>query len=558
MQTDPGELSTTRPSTVLSSALGAAMLRSSVFPCVATDLQGTIQLFNAGAERLLGYTAAEAINRLSLADLCNPKELTERARLLGLQWGVPLQSGLEVMTFKAAQGVEDVYALTLIRKDGGTFPASMSISALRDEQGAIIGFLLSANDNSYRVEAEGVRLDLEAQLRESQKREALGTLAGGIAHDFNNILAVVLGNAELAHRDAVGNPSVQDGLEEIRKAGTRGRELVQQLLTFVRKKHTARVTLALVPVVLEAARLLRATLPARLQIEVDCEPDVPPILADSAQIMQVLINLATNAMQSMPTGPGLIRITLGTARFDVATADSVAVPALFRLAHPEGAVRLTLSDTGLGMDENTRRRIFDPFFTTKAVGEGAGLGLTIVSGILQSHDGVAIVQSQPGKGASFSLFFPIGRAEPTALSAASVARAALVEPALHAPLRILYIDDDPALTSLVKRLLERRGEQVTAYLDAKQALAALRTAPAAFDLVLSDYNMPDLTGLDVAREVRAIRPGLPVAITTGYVDEALQAQAASAGVREVIFKAESVEQFCDAVQRVGRSNKESS
>ncbi len=526
-----------------------------MFPCIATDLQGVVQLFNAGASRLLGYTAAQVINQFSLADLCSPQALIERANVLSQKWGVAIHPGLEAMTFKAAQGVEDVYGLMLIRKDGSTFPATMSIIALRGDQDEIIGYLLNATDDSARAQAEVVRLGLESQLRESQKREALGTLTGGIAHDFNNLLAAILGNAELAHQDSVGNLPVQGCLEEIRKAGDRGRELVQQLLTFVRRKGTSRVAVSLQPVVLEAVRLLRATLPARLQIEVDCAPDVPCILADSTQILQVLINLATNAMHAMPSGPGLIRISVGTARWEAASAECSAVPAAFRAEHPDGAVRLTLSDTGHGMDEATQRRIFDPFFTTKVVGEGTGLGLTIVSGILQSHDGVATVQSQPGQSATFSLYFPMLKAD---LSAPTVGSAAVLQPVLHAPLRILYIDDDAGLLFLVKRLLERRGDQVSIYLDANAALVALRAAPGEFDLVLSDYNMPGLSGLDVAREVRAIRPDLPVAITTGFMDELLEAQAAGAGVREVIFKAQAVGVFCDAVQRVGRSKRESS
>ena len=551
----PTALSPAQPGAVSTSALGAAILRSGMFPCIATDLQGVVQLFNAGASRLLGYTAAQAINHLSLADLCSPQALIERANVLSQRWGVAIQAGLEAMTFKAAQGVEDVYALTLIRKDGSTFPATMSITALRGDQDEIIGYLLNAADDSARVRADAVQADMQALLRESQKREALGTLTGGIAHDFNNILATVLGNAELAHLESVGNLPAQDCLEEIRKAGTRGRELVHQLLTFVRRKETDRVAVSLGPVVLEAVRLLRATLPARLQIEVDCAPEVPGIRADSAQILQVLINLATNAMHAVPSGPGLIRISLGTARWEAASTQFPAVPAAFRAEHPEGAVRLTLSDTGHGMDEATQRRIFDPFFTTKVVGEGTGLGLTIVSGILQSHDGVVTVQSQPGQGATVSLYFPMLKAD---VSAPTVGSAAVLQPVLHAPLRILYIDDDAALLSLVKRLLERRGDQVSTHLNANEALAALRAAPTEFDLVLSDYNMPGLSGLDVARAVRAIRPDLPVAITTGYVDESLEAQAAGAGVREVIFKAEAVGVFCDAVQRVGRATRESS
>ena len=537
---DPPPIST-RPALLIPIALGDAVLRSPAVVSIATDLDGRIQVFNPGAVRLLGYAANEVTDQLSLSDLCTA-------------W----QPGFKALALKASQLVHVECELVFVRKDGSTIPARGSLSTLNGEQGEHIGYLLIATDNSARLEAEAVRAQLEAQVREAQKLEALGTLAAGIAHDFNNILAVTLGNADLALRDCAGNLRAQDSLEEIRKAGSRGRELVHQLLTFMRKKDTELVLVSLAPIVVDTVRLLRATLPGRLAIEVDCQPDVPLIAADSTQIVQVLINLATNAMQAMPVGPGLIRITLSTVRFDGLPADATTVPLTFRNKHPDGAVCLTLSDTGHGMDAETQRRSFDPFFTTKPMGEGTGLGLTIIRGILQTHDGVVTVASQPAEGTRFALYFPIATAQLSASVADSPASTAVEAPRHYPSLRILYIDDDQALVFLVKRLLERRGERVSAYQSAKEALAALRAAPTEFDLVLSDYNMPGLSGLDVARAVRAIRPDLPMAITTGYVDETLEAQAASAGVREVIFKAEAVEQFCDAVQRVGRSTRESS
>lgn len=212
-------------------------------------------------------------------------------------------------------------------------------------------------------------------------------------------------------------------------------------------------------------------------------------------------------------------------------------------------MRLTVTDTGPGMDAAVRERIFEPFFTTKAVNEGTGLGLSVVHGIVHDHEGSIEVESAPGRGATFTILLPAACAEAGPARDAPPSGAA-VPGAAGRGRQILYIDDDQALVSLFKRLLERRGYRVSAYTDQHEALAALRADPAAFDLVVTDYNMPGLSGLDVARAVRAIRPGLPVAVASGFVDEALTGQAAEAGVREVLFKATSVDEYCTAVQRL--------
>jgi hypothetical protein len=220
--------------------------------------------------------------------------------------------------------------------------------------------------------------------------------------------------------------------------------------------------------------------------------------------------------------------------------------------HPEGVVSIAVRDTGCGMDKAVLSRIFDPFFTTHLPGEGTGLGLSVVHGIVQSHHGLVDVQSSPGQGTVFTLYCPVTSTRPAAAPAGTTAQGRGSTDRVDAR-RVLYIDDEEALVSLVPRLLERRGYRVTAYTDAELALAALRAAPGDFDLVLTDYNMPMTSGLDVAREARAIREDVPVVITTGYVDDTLRAQATALGVRDVIFKADTVDAFCDALQRVVES-----
>ncbi len=427
-------------------------------------------------------------------------------------------------------------------------------------------------DLTARNQAEVARSVLESQLRESQKMEAIGTLAGGIAHDFNNILATILGNADLANQDAANNPQTIESLNEIRKAGIRARALVQQILSFSRRQPTERKRVDLKPVIEESARLLRSTLPAGLSLEVRCAPSLPMVMADATQIQQVVINLATNAMhaiQACRRKAGCIDIQLDSVVLDAVLAQThPALSALFRL-HPGRTVRLSVIDNGLGMDAATVNRIFEPFFTTKPVDEGTGLGLSVVHGIANSHEGAIVVESTPDRGSTFYLYLPVVDVPvvdlPVVDVPASTASRALREPeaarSASAPTKhaaevgshILYIDDDESLVFLLKRLLERRGLRISAYLDQAEALDALRADPDGFDLLVSDYNMPGMSGLEVASEARAIRADLPVAIASGFIDETLRAGAEGAGVRELIFKASAVEDLCDAFVRLAHT-----
>jgi two-component system cell cycle sensor histidine kinase/response regulator CckA len=422
----------------------------------------------------------------------------------------------------------------------------------------ILGRVFSFTDISVRRQSEAARASLEAQLRESQKMQAIGTLAGGIAHDFNNIVAVILGNAELARQDMGASPLALQSLAEIRKAGSRGRDLVQQILSFSRRQPIERRPTALARVVEESARLLRATLPARVVLDVLCAAGLPAVMADATQLEQVLINLATNAMQAMGGRPGRIGMRLDSVLLDAAMAQTPALAAM-HARHPGRTLRLAVTDDGPGMDAPTLARIFEPFFTTKPVGEGTGLGLSVVHGIVRGHEGAILVESAPGKGTCFTLYLPAAdagtgaTAEGGGRDASSAAAVTAAAPEAGAGRRILYLDDDESLVLLVTRLLERRGYRVSGYTDQAQALAALGAEPAAFDLMVSDYNMPGMSGLEVACAAREIRADLPVAIASGFIDETLRAEADWAGVRELIFKADAVEDLCDAFARLAQA-----
>ena len=347
-----------------------------------------------------------------------------------------------------------------------------------------------------------------------------------------------------------GNEGVLESVAEILRASARAKDLVQQILSFSRRQPTELKLISLEPVVREAARLLRATLPKRVSLDVLCAQDVPQVLADATQIQQVLINLCTNALHAMPKGAGIVRVRLDTIKLDEAMANTHASLQSLYATHPGTSVRISVADTGMGMDTATMKRIFEPFFTTKPVNEGTGLGLSVVHGIVQGHGGAVVVESEPGKGATFSVYLPCGRVDASQHDGNRNDAGAVAVEDRSRGLRVLYIDDDRMLVSLVARTLERRGYRISAHVSAMEGLETLRGDPDAFDLVLTDYNMPEMSGLDVARAVREIRETLPVVVTSGFIDDALLAQARDAGVREVISKVDSVEQLCATLQQV--------
>jgi two-component system, cell cycle sensor histidine kinase and response regulator CckA len=497
---------------------------------------GIIIYANPAAIKLFGASAAEDLVGRPVLDLVHPdfhQIVLARAKYI------------------ADHGADSPRAELRYRKLDGT-PIEVEVQGTPIVYDGLAAIHVAIRDITGRKLAEDARASLEVQLRESQKMEAIGTLAGGIAHDFNNILAIILGNTDLARDDVVANPAqALRSLEEIGKAGARARDLVQQILSFSRRQATERKRADLVPVIEESVRLLRATLPARVTLAAQLDPDVPAVLADATQIEQVVINLATNAVQAMHGAPGRIDIRLDAVMLDAPLTD--AHPALRALQgrHPGLTIRLAVQDNGAGMDAATQTRIFEPFFTTKLVGEGTGLGLSVVHGIMQAHEGAILVDSRPGEGSTFTLYIPAASGAATGVPATGEGTARSSPTASTAAGRhILYLDDDESLVFLVTRLLERRGYRISGYTDQREALAAIRADPGSFDLVVTDFNMPGMSGLDVAREVRTIGSGLPVAIASGFIDELLYAQAEGVGVRELIFKASAVEEFCEAFARL--------
>jgi PAS domain S-box-containing protein len=377
--------------------------------------------------------------------------------------------------------------------------------------------------------------NLEEQFRQAQKMEAIGTLASGIAHDFNNILSAILGYTQLSQMVLKENPEVRGYLNAVLQATSRATDLVRQILTFSRQQPQERHPIQLQPVVEETLKLLRSIIPSTIEFDLSLATDAPTVLADASQIHQIMMNLGTNAWHAMKDRPGRLQVKLEKCLVDEAYASTQA-----RL-RPGLYARVSVSDTGCGMDQATQQRIFEPFFTTKPPGEGTGLGLAVVHGIMKDHEGAVAVYSQPGEGTIFHLYFP---------AHAGAGAVAAVEPGPvprgHGE-RILFVDDDEVLVRLGQKTLTELGYEVEVATEPAVALAMVRADPQRFALVLTDQTMPEMTGLLLAGQLLKIRPRLPIVLMTGYSATLTAAQVEAAGIRQLLLKPTTLQSLGTAV-----------
>jgi PAS domain S-box-containing protein len=489
--------------------LQQAILESARVAIISTDLEGRLLSFNRAAERMLGWDASEVIGSLNIRQLHDPAEIDPRGGIFGTQ-GAAMEAEEREWTY--------------IARDAARIPVLVTTTPLADREGRFNGYLCVGTDLTARKQDEKLRNELEAQLRQSQKMQAIGTLAGGIAHDFNNILSAILGNAELLKMDLPDSPEARETLAGILKATERARILVQHILAFSRVETPERKRISLRPVVVEALELIRATLPASIEIRAELEETRYEILGNATQVHQVLMNLCSNAHHAIGKAQGCITIVKKAVEIDEATA--LLHPGLFAGRHME----ISITDTGCGMDAGTLERIFEPFYTTKAPGQGTGLGLAVVHGIMQTHDGVITVTSRPGQGSTFRLFFPV-----IGTATAEVTEASTALP-LGQGQRILLVDDESALVRLAEKVLARINYKTQAYTSPVEALAAFTAAPDSFDLVVTDLTMPQMTGLDLARQIPAIRPGMPIILCTGHRTLEDEVEFARLGIHCILSK----------------------
>lgn len=491
------------------------------------DAQARFIDVNETACRTLGYTRAEML-RMSVADV-DPDFPVER---WDEHWADIRRSG--VLTFQGRHR----------RRDGRCFDVEISAHFMaygdREFNCAFV------RDITERLQAERAQREWELRLRETQKLESLGTLAGGIAHDFNNVLGGILGNLVLAQGELPAGHAAVAHLSQIQKGALRARDLVQQILAFSRRQATAFTVQALQPMVEESLALLRVTLPPTVALATRFDPEPLWVRADATQMHQVVVNLCTNAWHALGGQPGQVEV--GLAR--VAEGVDLALPQGGELARGPYA-HLWVRDTGCGIEESHLRRLFEPFFTTKPVGQGTGLGLPVAHGIVTSHGGQITVDSRLGEGSTFHVYLPLHDAEvpgPGAPPPAGAVRAeddppvALPAPAPRA-LRVLYVDDDEVMLVMVEGLLLRAGHQVVTVAGAAPALALLQEQPDAIDVLVTDYNMPGISGLELAVAVQALLPDLPIILSSGYLSEELQARALQTGLRAVLNKEQTVERL---------------
>ncbi len=444
-----------------------------------------VRFVNPAMERITGRPAADQIGKeplLDNADLTSPEEIWHVLDQ-GTVWsGCILGSGAE----------------------GRPFNLEATITPIRDERGRIGSYLEIGRDITRE-------LQMEAQIRQGQKMEAIGTLAGGIAHDFNNILSAIFGYAELALASREDRAKTESHIRGILTAAGRARDLVAQILTFSRRDEQENRPLEPGRPINEALKLLRATLPKTIEIR-DAIDSKALMMGDPTKLHQVVMNLCTNAAHAMRESGGVLKIVL----------EDTILDERFARLHPGSApgphIRLKVSDTGHGIPPEVRDRIFDPFFTTKPKGEGTGLGLSVVHGIVKSFNGTIEVASEPGKGTEFTLHFPaIVHAAPSPDKTENRELPRGTE-------RVMLVDDEAAITDIEKEMLENLGYRVTVFNESAAALRIFREAPDAFDVVITDYIMPRISGAELIGRMKSIRGDIPFVLCTGHFDPALEKQ----------------------------------
>jgi PAS domain S-box-containing protein len=467
---------------------------------VITSPNGTIEYVNPAFEAITGYTRQEIAGR-------NPRILRS---------GYHDESVYKVLWDTIHSGKRWTGRLVNRRKDGTSYTSEYAITPVKNSDGDILNFIWISRDVTGEIA-------LEKRIARAQKMESIGNLASGIAHDFNNILFPILGLAEMLLEDLPAGSMEHENVEEIHKAGKRGRDLVKQILSFGRKGEQKKIPFRIQQVLRDVLKLSRATIPANIEMNQDIQTACGKVLADPTQLHQITMNLITNALHAVEEKGG--KIFVGLAETVMSRDDSLT------FSMPPGKyAMLTVSDTGCGMTPEVMEKIFEPYFTTKGQGKGTGLGLAVVYGIVREHRGEIRVRSEAGKGTTFDIYLPV---------VADNDASSLVENEPHIATgneRVLVVDDEAAVLRMVRQVLERLGYRVTAHLRSIDALDVFRANPDGFDLVITDMTMPIMTGERLAEEMMRIEPDIPIIICTGFSERINREKAEAIGVKGLLMK----------------------
>jgi len=495
-------------------------LRSIGDAVIATDINGNVTLVNHSAETLTGWPQNEALGK-PLPKILNIVDQRSRTPIVDLSQRILKSKGI----------LSNETHLNLISKDGQERMIADSGSPIWDAEENVTGTVIVFRDITDEKK-------MEETLRHSHKIESIGTLAGGIAHDFNNILFAIIGHTDLAMLDQKEGSKSLKYLEGIYKACTRAKDLVHQILTFSRQTEPVFKPVNVNLVTKEAVKLIRASLPSTIDIQLDINSQ-SKIFADGTQIYQVVYNLCTNAAQAVQDKVGQIQVSLTDFEMD----DQV-LP-LHPYANPGKYVKLAVVDSGHGISSEIKDKIFDPYFTTKQLSKGTGLGLSVVHGIVTAHEGFISVFSDPDKGTIFEVYFPV--LERTSKKLRTVKR---FEPLPTGTERILLVDDEEQIVQMERRMLEKLGYQVITSTRGKAALDIFAGAPGKFDLVISDMTMPEITGYQLAKKIKAIRQDVPIIICSGYSQYISDKKLEEIGINAFVSKPMTMTDLSNVIRKI--------
>ncbi|MCF8081647.1 MAG: PAS domain S-box protein [Deltaproteobacteria bacterium] len=483
---------------------------------VITDARGNIQYVNPAFERITGYTRHDAVGK-------NPRILKSGVQDEAFYQGL-------WQTIKSGKSWKN--RMVNRRKDGALYTDETSITPVLNVQGDITNFVAVKRDITAEIE-------MERRLAQAQKMEAIGTLAAGIAHDFNNILSPILVDSEMVLMQLSDESPLQVNLRRINNAGERARELVRQILAFARAHDQELVAVKVTPLIKESVKFLRSSIPSTIEIRSDLDIDQDTVMADPTQLHQVVMNLCTNAAHAMAETGGRLDIVLTNETL------GSRLPGMVSELTPGRYLKLSVADTGPGIDPGLQKKIFEPYFTTKAPGKGTGMGLSLVHGIVERFEGTVAVQSEPGRGARFEVYLPLMDEE----SQASKRMTGSVSD-LKGNERILLIDDESWAVEAIRPMLEKLGYHVTGRTRSIEALEEFRNNPDGFDLVITDMTMPRMTGKGLAREMLKIRPEIPIILCTGFSEQIDEKTALKMGIRAYVMKPIIMHQMARTIRQV--------